>query len=266
MVKCRNCGLIYRLPQVNKKKYMEDILKHYSQVDPFLKVAYSREKLYLRFLRQIQPIQVKNSRLLDIGCGVGYFLFLAKNNGWNVYGIESSPDLVKIGIRDYKLNIQCTDYEESNFPSSYFDVATIWNVFDELSDPLKCILKIKITLKRDGLLYMRTPNAVFHLFTYRIHQTLKKLHFGHVIPYQSSIFHIFNFSKKTLKWIFSHNGFKNIKVKNSWLTSKDPYEVKKGVRIFKIVVFLITQCIFILTLGKLTVAPSIEVFAENAKT
>ena len=86
------------------------------------------------------------------------------------------------------------------------------------------------------------------------------------MPYQSSIFHIFNFSKKTLKWILNNNNFYNIRIKNSWPTSGDPYDVKKGVGSFKRLTFLIAQLISILTLSKLTIAPSIEAFAENAKT
>lgn len=123
----------------------------------------------------------------------------------------------------------------------------------------------KKNLETRGILYIRTPNAAFHLFTHRIQQALKKLHLEHIMPYQSSIFHIFNYSKKTLKWILSNNGFHNIKIKNSWPTFEDPYGVKKGVRIFKLISLLIAQCIYVSTRGKLTAAPSIEVFSENAK-
>ena len=98
MVKCRNCGLLYHFPQVSKDKYMKNIQKHYSEVDPSFGVAYSRKRLYKRFLNQIEHIKRKNARLLDVGCGLGYFLSLARNQGWNVYGIEPNPDIVKKGV------------------------------------------------------------------------------------------------------------------------------------------------------------------------
>lgn len=265
MTKCRNCGLIYRFPQVIREKYLRDVQKHYLEVDPAFKVAYSRKGLYERFLNQIKHIKGKSARLLDIGCGMGYFLFLAKNDGWNAFGLELSPDLVKMGIKNYGLDIQCADFEESKFPESYFDVVTLWNVFDELPGPLGSIHKIKKILKPGGILYMRIPNASFHLFTYRIQQTLKKLHLEHLMPSQSSIFHIFNFKKKTLHRILSDNGFDNIKTKNSWPTSEDPYGVKKGIRGFKKFAFFLAQCLFFLSYGKLTFAPSIEVFTEKGK-
>ena len=265
MVKCRNCALIYQFPQVNKDRYMQDIQEYYSEVDPSLRVAYSRKRLYIKFLRQIEHLKRKNARLLDVGCGWGYFLSLVKNDGWEAYGLELNPDLVERGVQNYGLNIQCADFEESNFSKTYFDVITLWNVFEELPNPLKCLLKIKDFLKPGGVLYLRTPNGAFHLFTYRIQQVLRKLGLARLVPYQSSIFHIFNFSKRTLQQLLSNLGFENIKIKNSRPTSGDPYAVKKGVRGFKIFVYLIAQGVSVLTRGKLTVAPSIEVFAENAE-
>lgn len=266
MVKCRNCGLLYHFPQVSKDKYLKNIQKYYSEVDPSFGVAYSRKRLYKKFLHQIEDIKRKNTRLLDVGCGVGYFLSLTKNEGWNVHGIEPNPDIVKKGSQNFGLDIQCVDFEESNFPSDYFDVITLWNVYDELLNPAECILKIRKILKPSGVLYIRVPNAAFHLFMYKIQKTLKKLHLGYIVPHQSFIFHIFSFSAKTLKWILNNNGFYNIRIKNSWPTSGDPYGVKKGIGVLKKTAFFIGRVIFILTLGKKAVAPSIEVFAKNAKT
>lgn len=265
MIKCRNCGLFYRLPQISREKYLENYLKHYSEVDPSLRIAYSRKKLYKRFLRQIDHIKGKETRLLDIGCGLGYLLFLAKNEGWKTYGMELNPDLTKAGNKKFMLNFKCGNFEESNFPAGYFDIISLWNVFDELYDPFRCIPKIKTILKPGGLLYMRIPNSAFHVSIYKFQKILGKWNLEYIMPRQSFIFHGFNFSQKTLKWILSHNGFKNIKIRNSKYTSGDPYEVKKGVVAYKITSYLIAQCVLALTGNKLTVAPSIEVFAENGK-
>jgi len=265
VVKCRDCALIFQSPRVSKDRYLDEVRKHYSDVDPCLRVAHSRHRLYKKLLNQIEHLKRKKARLLDVGCGAGYFLSLAKDNGWKAYGLELNPDLVEKGIHDYGLDIQCSDFEESDFSKDYFDVITLWNVFDELYDPLKGILKIKRFLRPGGIIYLRTPNGAFHLFTYRIQQVLRKLHLAHLMPHQSSIFHIFNFSNKTLKQILSHNGFQNIKIKNSCPTSGDPYRVKKGVRGFKRFAYFMAQLVSFLTWGRLTAAPSIEVLAENAK-
>lgn len=266
MFKCKNCGLIYRMPQVIKDEYFERISKHYSQVDPSFKVAFSRKSHYQKFLHRINPIKRKNVYLLDIGCGLGYFLSLAKNEGWNVRGIEPNLDLVNKGKQNFGVDIQNTYFEEANLSPNNFDVITLWNVFDELPDPFGNIPKIRRILKPGGILFMRIPNAAFHLFIYKVQKVLIKKHLGHILPYQSSVFHIYNFSKRTLLRLFSHNGFYNIKIKNSWPTVGDPYAVKKGAGMVKILLFLLAQCIFFLSWGRFPTAPSIEMFAKNAKT
>ena len=265
MVSCKKCGLIYRQPRLEKEKYLKEVQKYYSQIDPSFRVASSRERLYERFLSRIGRIKRKHSRLLDVGCGIGYFLFLAREHSYEVNGIELIPDLAKVGIQNYGLAIQCADFEEANFPESYFDVVTLWNVFDELPDPLSSIHKIKRILKPGAFLFMRMPNATFHLFAFKVQRMLKKIRLDRLLPYQSSIFHIFNFSKKPLELELRCNDFSHIRIKNSRPTSEDPYAVGKAVGILKIFAFLIAQFLFFLTWGKLTVAPSIEVFAKNGK-
>jgi 2-polyprenyl-3-methyl-5-hydroxy-6-metoxy-1,4-benzoquinol methylase len=265
MVRCKKCGLIYRLPQVKKNQYLKEIKKHYTEIDPSHRVAYSRNKLYERFLSRIERTKKKDSKLLDVGCGIGYFLFLARKHGYDAYGLELIPELVEAGIQNYGLDIRCADFEEANFPENYFDFITLWNVFDELPDPLSSIYKIKKILKPGAFLFMRMPNATFHLFAFKVQRMLKKICLNHLLPYQSSIFHIFSFSKKTLELELSRNDFSPIQIKNSRPTSEDPYAVGKAVRVLKIFAFLIAQFLFFLTWGKLTVAPSIEVFAENEK-
>lgn len=265
MIRCKRCGLIYRHPRIEKEKYLKEVQKYYSEIDPSFRVAASRKRLYERFLSKIGRTKRKQPRLLDVGCGIGYFLFLARERGYDVYGSEFIPGLAQIGSKSYGLTIQCADFDEVNFPESYFDLITLWNVFDELSDPSGSVRKIKKILKPGALLFMRMPNATFHLFVYRIQQLLNKLSRGRLLPFQISIFHIFSFSKKAIEQELRRNDFSHIRVKNSWPTSEDPYALGKRVWILKTFAFLIAQFLFFLSWGKLTIGPSLEVFAENEK-
>lgn len=265
MLLCKTCGLIYRWPPVNKSHFLDEVIQHYSHVDPVQEVAQSRRGMYEQFLRQIRPLKKGSKQLLDVGSGLGYFLSLAKEEGWNVMGIEANPELVEKGTQKYGIKIQCADFEEANLPSGYFDVVTLWNILEELSDPLASIIKIKKILKPSGILFLRTPNSHFHLFIFRIQKLLIKLHLGHMIPHQSSLFHIFNFSNKILRQILEDNGFSNIRIKNSRPTTGDPYGVKKGVSSMKKIAYFSAQSLSFITFCKLTLAPSIEVYAENGK-
>ena len=261
--KCRRCRTCFRFPQPPENIYLNKVSEYYRTNDPYFKVAHSREYLYKRFFNQIKKIK-ENSKILDIGCSYGYFLYLAKEKGLEPYGVEIVPEFVEIG-KKFGINIQCTPFEKLDLPENYFDIITLWNIFDELFSPSECLIKIKKFLKPNGILFMRIPNADFHSFICEINKILEKFSLGKLVPYRSFIFHLFAFSNKSIRIMLEKNGFKNIKIINSPPTKGDPYNMKKGGRFYKFISFLITQFLFIITFRKLTFAPSIEIFAENGK-
>lgn len=265
MCRCRNCGVIYQFPQDDREEYFKEICKHYREVDPSFKVASSRDKLYKKFLNQIKQIKKIDSKILDIGSGEGYFLSLAKKYGWDTYGVEIVPELAKKAIQNYRVNIQNVAFEQAVFLDNYFDVITLWNVFEEHLNPQDSILKMKRFLKPGGIIFLRTPNANIHLFIYALTENLKRIHLREIIPKQSFLFHIFSYSPKSLRLLLTKTGFDNIRIKNSQVTIGDPYASGKGARIYKKLLFSIAQLFFILSSGNLIFAPSIEVFAKNKK-
>ncbi len=257
MLKCRNCGFIFA-PSINKE-YIERVVEHYERRDPFLRVAKSRKFLYQRFLSEIDKRFAKKIRILDVGCGPGFFLSLARQKGWDCYGVEVVSSLCEMARRRYKLNnIINSRFEDIEFPDYYFDIITLWNVLDEIDAFKEVIIKVKRMLKEDGLLFIRTPNATFHSFFCRLHNF-------NLAPRRIFILHIRNFSKKSIQILLGKVGFSQVRVRNSSPTAGDPYGGKKGVKIYKFFAFLIAQLLFILSFGRVTLAPSIEVFAENGK-
>ena len=47
----------------------------------------------------------KRGRILDIGCSVGFFLNVAKKNGWESFGIEISKNTAELARKRYGLNV-----------------------------------------------------------------------------------------------------------------------------------------------------------------
>jgi len=265
LIKCRNCGLIFQYPLQPKAKYFEQIQKHYREVDPTFKVAYSRGMLYSKVLRKIQNLKGKDSRLLDVGCSWGYFLILAGKAGWKAWGIELNPVLAKMGQEDYGLDIRSADFEEADVERSHYEVMTLINVFEEVTHLSACLEKLKECLKPGGTLYIRFHNAEFNYLMYKVEKTLARLGLVRLLPYHSYVFHIANFSKKTIGILMKKSGFQNIKITNSYPSLGDPYGAGKGVKWLKIISFLLAQGLFFLSAKTLMLAPSIEVFAKNGQ-
>ena len=74
--------------------------------------------------------QSQKGRILDIGAGVGDFLAVAKNDGWETVGIEPSEKAKEIAI---KKGVSFVD-NLAELENNYFDVITMWH--DELEIPV----------------------------------------------------------------------------------------------------------------------------------
>lgn len=67
-------------------------LKMYKQLAPYYEEFFPLQRdLALEFITSWPP-----STLLDVGCGTGLFLSFLKEHGWDVQGLEYTPEMVKI--------------------------------------------------------------------------------------------------------------------------------------------------------------------------
>lgn len=265
MLKCSECGVIYQFPQIDRRQHLNNMQEYFLTFDPFLRVASSKEILYRRFLNKVKSLKKRDSKILDIGCGVGYFLSLAKKDGWDAYGVEFVPDLAKKATDNYGLKVKNSTFEEVFFPDNYFDIITLWNVFEDFLNPGDALFKIKKILKPGGILFLRITNATYHSLIYKLNRHLKTRSFIKTLSEQRYVFHVFNYSSKTLRLLLSKFGFDNIKIKNSIAMAGDPYSVGKGTKILKKFLFPAMQFLYFLSCGKIMLASSIEVSARNAK-
>lgn len=198
LVKCGNCGFVF----MQQIPTTEELNRHYSNY------SYDREqylspitiKNYNLLLDEFEKYRI-NNRLLDVGCGMGYFLDVAKKRGWEVYGTEYSPKAVEINAAKGIKMIQ-GKLNSVNFPVSDFDVITSFEVIEHINNPLEEIKHINNLLRKSGLFYCTTPN-----FNALLRYYLKEKY--NVIGYPE---HLSYYTKNTLNKLFTENGFKRIKL------------------------------------------------------
>lgn len=96
-IRCKKCRFIFVNPQPidrDLKRMYDRGLKRWSNI-PIYKQ--SRKLQFLFFLDVIDKFTDRNKGLLlDVGCGIGYFMELAKKVGWDVEGIDISASDIKI--------------------------------------------------------------------------------------------------------------------------------------------------------------------------
>ncbi|SDY43560.1 2-polyprenyl-3-methyl-5-hydroxy-6-metoxy-1,4-benzoquinol methylase [Rhodonellum ikkaensis] len=159
---CSSCKLIFTNPRPEEKdigKYydFEGYISHQDKSNNLTNIIYKWvRKITLKTkISWIQEKCPQPGRLLDYGCGTGYFLKTAKRSGWEVTGIEPNQDARKIG-KDFGLNILKTidnlDEEKK------FDAITLFHVLEHIHSLRKTSKKLIKKLKNDGFLYIAVPN------------------------------------------------------------------------------------------------------------
>jgi 2-polyprenyl-3-methyl-5-hydroxy-6-metoxy-1,4-benzoquinol methylase len=154
-VKCNNCHLVYVNP-IEKESKINEVYSQRKSID----AAVIQESRLCAAKSQLELIKKyrDGARLLDIGCGEGFFLFNAFKAGYITKGIELSQDAAAYAIREFGLDIEAKPFEEQRLPENHFDVVTLWQVLEHVPYPLTVLKEVRRILKPDGLLVVSTPN------------------------------------------------------------------------------------------------------------
>lgn len=206
ILKCKNCGHVFSSYDAD-----EDYDGYYGEKIEFSDQFWwdqAHEKMYDDFCRRF--IVNKSGRLLDTGCGLGYFVKkVTTYPEWQVYGYEISRSAVEYAKNKLGLeNIFCGKVEESSFSKKYFDIITLWDVIEHIPDPNPLLFYLNKILKDDGLLFVHTPNIKIQLPKAKIKKLLKGMNPD--VHYLEAKDHINNYSVKTIKKVLHNNGFGKI--------------------------------------------------------
>jgi 2-polyprenyl-3-methyl-5-hydroxy-6-metoxy-1,4-benzoquinol methylase len=155
LVECANCQLVYTSPRLRR----DLILKSYVEAeDPmYVSQADGRIKSFEQCLKAVERFQ-KKGRVLDIGAAAGFFLKVAKDKGWQTFGIEPSRYLSDYGNKTYDVNITCGTIETAPAYSAPMDVVTLWDVLEHTFDPKDVLNRVNRFLKPGGHVVINYPN------------------------------------------------------------------------------------------------------------
>ena len=108
------------------------------------------------FIRRRLPCRGK---LLDIGCGNGRLLWLARRAGFEVAGLELSSSLADRVRRELGVDVIAADFlSMADEPASCCDVVVLRHVLEHLPDPLAAMGRIRARLAPSGHAVLEFPN------------------------------------------------------------------------------------------------------------
>jgi 2-polyprenyl-3-methyl-5-hydroxy-6-metoxy-1,4-benzoquinol methylase len=199
IVRCNVCGLVYANPRWDSSLVSES----YSVVEDPTYVE-EREGRVLTFSRNLAPFEnliASNSptrRLLDVGCHIGVMIELAQARGWDAWGVEPSV-WASEQARARGLHVVTGTLADAPIPENYFDVVTMWDVIEHLTDPAAEIRHVHRVLK---------PGGIFAIHTIDIESLFARV-MGKRWPWLMEM-HLYYFSPRTLSKLLAQNGFRVI--------------------------------------------------------
>lgn len=204
IAQCANCGLIYSNPQ----PVPSDIQDHYGiPPEEYWKKEYfelhpSYFKTELNIIRSLTELK-KETKVLEVGAGIGKGMIACANAGIDVYGFESSIPFHERAISQMKIDparLKLASMETVEYEENEFDMVFFMAVLEHLIDPSESIKKSLKWVKKGGLIYIEVPSSnwliakIINLY-YKI---TRGDYTGNLSPMHEP-YHLFEFSVKSFE-------------------------------------------------------------------
>ena len=223
IVRCLECGVVFRNPRPTAAAYDEEFRSGRAEVADEARLGARRGAMFKSFL---DAWPERPGRVLDVGCGGGWFLRAAVDRGWSGVGVDPSPAAVRHAKEVLRVDALPGKVEAQRFAPGSFDLVTLWNVLDVVPDPLGLLRAVRPLLRAGGVLYLRTPNDPFQRAAFRATRAARALGVHGVFDRRPDFAFVFNvtaFSGRTVRLLLGRAGFTEVRVTPSPPAPGDPY-------------------------------------------
>ena len=182
-----------------RQNIQESLLSHYQNIDPQKEVGNSKQSFFRSALEYLTS-EIRNDKrsILDVGCGYGYFLELARRRGWHTSGVEILAAAVKDSREKVGTNnIFNGPLKEAQYLDNSFGAITLWDVLFMIEDPFEELIECYRILKDNGIIGIRVRNVFFEKMARQVYSFLKRLYPPHSVFVQhklhvNTLFHALN--------------------------------------------------------------------------
>ena len=191
-----------------------EALPDYYKSEDYISHTDSKRNLFENVYHVVRKISLKQKlkfinkcisdekTLLDVGCGTGDFLQVAKQNKWKVSGIE--PNAQARTIANNKTDNSVFEIDQLlKFQPASFNVITLWHVLEHLPNLEEHVQVFKKLLKPNGTLIIAVPNYKSYDAKY-----YKEFWAAYDVPR-----HLWHFNKKSISKLVSIVSMEVVKIK-----------------------------------------------------
>ncbi len=167
---CRRCEQIYLWPLPSPDEIRDMFERLYTSGEgsvPELKSYYDfcyyddpgnpLVQLYESWLDEIERHHPPG-RLLDVGCGTGLFLSVARRRGWDPFGIDESAEATSYARDHFGLDVWVGEFSGFQADGRSFDAITGWDIIEHARAPIELLQSARKWLAPGGVVGLSTPN------------------------------------------------------------------------------------------------------------
>ena len=208
VLECRECGHGVLEPFPDRKElswlydnayFTERYLGPLRRNDSTFTKRIRQEGHRIRFVNRFY----KQGRLLDIGCGCGYFLFAAQKAGLQTIGADVTEANRRYIESELDGELLVGELEHLPVEPETFDVITLWHTLEHHPNPAATVQQCLRWLKKKGVLIVDVPN----------HDSIDAKRYGTSWPDWDLPFHLHHFSEESLRRLLQNAGAKVLTVK-----------------------------------------------------
>lgn len=161
LLKCLNCGLFWIDPAPDQKKLSKAYggAYHYnpSKIKDVIISRYLSFDLKSDF--NLIKRRKKEGRVLDIGAGRGDFLLTFPADKFERWAYDPYLSAKDVGLVRKKIGPRVNNYRDlKDYPAEFFDLVIVRNVIEHTFEFMRLLRFVSRLLKKDGVLFIRTPN------------------------------------------------------------------------------------------------------------
>lgn len=174
---CAECESAFNLPRIPSSEIYNNIYNNVERIpgykrywsyfksiksynDPFSFLANS-ESAYWGVQKALSKLvnDKNNTKILEVGSGMGYLTYSLKKDGYNILGLDISQSAVNRAVESFGEFYVCSDvfnYSETN--KNEYDIIILTEVIEHVDDPLGFLKSLASLLKIGGHIILTTPN------------------------------------------------------------------------------------------------------------
>jgi 2-polyprenyl-3-methyl-5-hydroxy-6-metoxy-1,4-benzoquinol methylase len=126
-------------------------------------------------------------RVLDVGCGLGTWLDVLADRGWETAGVEPNPTARATAARRHRMH-------DAAPKDGGFDLVVLQHVLEHLRDPLATMRQVAAATRPDGHVFVSVPD-------------LGRVHVHRKLSYATSGVHLFAHTVEGLRSLMALAGF-----------------------------------------------------------